>query len=101
MHTKDLQAERAVLSVLGYCYYKSKLFAKAASAYNKLRSKVPGVKNYAFYEAQSWFRHGEYEQAIALIDSELARSPLQEKALAMKAACLYELGRLDEAAGLL
>lgn len=43
--------ERAILSVLGYCFYRTEQFAKAAESYHALRQKVPGVKNYAFYEA--------------------------------------------------
>ncbi|KAJ3082320.1 Tetratricopeptide repeat protein 30A, partial [Quaeritorhiza haematococci] len=86
---------RALLSLLGYCYYQAQEFASAADCYEQLVRHFPEVDDYRLHYAQSLHKSGQYQAAqkacLTIENPELAR-----KVLKLQAAIKYEM---DDLAG--
>ena len=64
---------RAVLSLLGFCYYQQNDFLQAASTYNMLCRVCPNVEDYRINEAKSLIKAGspdEAERVLSMIRSQ-------------------------------
>lgn len=78
---------RAVLSLLGYCYYHINDFNASAESYEQLTQLYPEVEDYKVYYALSLYKAGTYP------DTTMALSPLYSsshtKMLTIKACIKY------------
>jgi tetratricopeptide repeat protein 30 len=58
-----LPANRAVLSLLGHCYYHQGLYESACSTYETLVRLLPEIPEYRLYHAQSLYKAGDLTEA--------------------------------------
>eukprot|EP00039_Didymoeca_costata_P001058 m.49308 g.49308 ORF g.49308 m.49308 type:complete len:656 (+) comp10609_c0_seq3:202-2169(+) len=83
-YRQSFTKSRAVLSLLGYCYYAHGVFASASECYAELTKLYPEVDLYQLYHAQALYKSCQYDEAmdvVRLIDSpELAPSAVKLKA---------------------
>lgn len=81
--------DRAVLSVLAFCYFTVSDFQSAAACYEQLVLICPTVVDYGYHLAQSLFKGGRLDEAMAAC-CKVENSHLKPKVIELKAAILYE-----------
>ncbi|KAJ1428370.1 hypothetical protein B484DRAFT_329548 [Ochromonadaceae sp. CCMP2298] len=64
LEQQNFPRSRAVLSLLGYCYYRTGDFAGAAQAYEQLVGICPDVEEYKLYLAQALYKAGLFADAV-------------------------------------
>ena len=71
---------RAVLSLLGFCYYQQNDFLQAASTYNMLCRVCPNVEDYRINEAKSLIKAGSPDEAERVLSTIRSQAYSQEVA---------------------
>jgi len=97
---QNFSANRGILSLLGYCYYKSCDFFNAVEAYEQLVAICPEVEEYKVYYAQSLFKAGMYQESLRAairVESE----QFQQRMLLLQSMIKYELDELAVSKSLL
>lgn len=91
---QNFPSNRAILSLLGYCYYKLCDFYNAVQAYEQLVSICPEVEEYKVYYAQSLFKAGMYQEASkAAVRVEGVQ--YEQRILLLQSMIKYELDELS------
>lgn len=97
---QNFSANRAILSLLGYCYYKLCDFENAVQAYEQLLLVCPDVDEYKVYYAQSLYKAGMYEEAMKAA-VRVEGEQYEQRIHLLQSMIKYELDELAAAKSLL
>lgn len=88
-----LPQNRAVLSLLGYCYYYQGHYESACQIYEALVRHFPGSPEYRMHQAQALHKAGDAEEATRIID---AMKDFPDRTTQLKLAIAYGADQVQE-----
>ncbi|KAL4706334.1 hypothetical protein ACJJTC_004943 [Scirpophaga incertulas] len=79
---------RAGLSLLGYCYYRTQAFVEAANCYEQLTAMHPDIPEYKLYFAQALYEASMFEEAYK-VTVQISAPELERKVIKLQSAIKY------------
>ncbi|KAI5646147.1 tetratricopeptide repeat protein 30A2 [Phthorimaea operculella] len=84
----NFNPNRAGLSLLGYCYYRTQAFVEAANCYEQLSAMHPDVPEYKLYFAQSLYEASMYDESYK-VTMQITAPELEKKLTKLQSAIKY------------
>ncbi|GBP43823.1 Tetratricopeptide repeat protein 30A [Eumeta japonica] len=91
----NFSPNRAGLSLLGYCYFRTQSFVEAANCYEQLSALHPDIPEYRLYFAQSLYEASMFNEAYN-VTTQITAPDLEQKVTKLQSAIKY--GEEDSAA---
>ncbi|XP_026763849.1 tetratricopeptide repeat protein 30A [Galleria mellonella] len=79
---------RAGLSLLGYCYYRTQAFVEAANCYEQLTAMHPDIPEYKLYFAQALYEASMFDEAYK-VSMQISSPELERKVIKLQSAIKY------------
>ncbi|OWR43126.1 intraflagellar transport protein 70A [Danaus plexippus] len=84
----NFNSNRAGLSLLGYCYYRTQSFVEAANCYEQLSAMHPDVPEYKLYFAQALYEASMFDEAYK-VTMQVTSPELEKKVTKLQSAIKY------------
>ncbi|XP_047020863.1 tetratricopeptide repeat protein 30A [Helicoverpa zea] len=84
----NFSPNRAGLSLLGYCYFRTQAFIEAANCYEQLSAMHPDIPEYKLYFAQSLHEASMYDESYK-ITMQITAPQLERKVIKLQSAIKY------------
>lgn len=84
----NFNPNRAGLSLLGYCYFRTQSFVEAASCYEQLTAMHPDIPEYKIYFAQALYEASMFEESYK-VTMQINAPELERKVIKLQSAIKY------------
>lgn len=84
----NFNPNRAGLSLLGYCYFRTQSFVEAANCYEQLAAMHPDVPEYKLYFAQALYEASMFDEAYK-VTMQITAPELEKKVTKLQSAIKY------------
>ncbi|XP_072944297.1 intraflagellar transport protein 70A [Epargyreus clarus] len=84
----NFNPNRAGLSLLGYCYFRTQSFVEAANCYEQLSAMHPDVPEYKLYFAQALYEASMFDEAYK-VTMQVTAPELERKVVKLQSAIKY------------
>jgi tetratricopeptide repeat protein 30 len=84
----NFNPNRAGLSLLGYCYYRTQAFIEAANCYEQLTAMHPDVPEYKLYFAQALYEASMFDESYK-VTVQINAPELERKVVKLQSAIKY------------
>ncbi|XP_004921577.2 intraflagellar transport protein 70A [Bombyx mori] len=95
----NFNPNRAGLSLLGFCYYRTQAFVEAANCYEQLTAMHPDVPEYRLYFAQALYEASMFEESFK-VTMQINNPELERKVIKLQSAIKYSEDDTATAKGL-
>lgn len=84
----NFSPNRAGLSLLGFCYFRTQSFIEAANCYEQLSTMHPDIPEYKLYFAQALYEASMYDEAYK-VTMQIQAPELERKIIKLQSAIKY------------
>ncbi|KAL0841716.1 hypothetical protein ABMA28_013988 [Loxostege sticticalis] len=84
----NFNPNRAGLSLLGYCYFRTQAFVEAANCYEQLTAMHPDVPEYKLYFAQALYEASMFDESFK-VTMQINAPELERKVIKLQSAIKY------------
>lgn len=84
----NFNPNRAGLSLLGYCYFRTQAFVEAANCYEQLSSMHPDIPEYKLYFAQALYEASMFDESFK-VTMQITAPELERKVVKLQSAIKY------------
>ncbi|KAL0893524.1 hypothetical protein ABMA27_013720 [Loxostege sticticalis] len=84
----NFNPNRAGLSLLGYCYFRTQAFVEAANCYEQLTAMHPDVPEYKLYFAQALYEASMFDESYK-VTMQINAPELERKVIKLQSAIKY------------
>ncbi|XP_028038136.1 tetratricopeptide repeat protein 30A [Bombyx mandarina] len=95
----NFNPNRAGLSLLGFCYYRTQAFVEAANCYEQLTAMHPDVPEYRLYFGQALYEASMFEESFK-VTMQINNPELERKVIKLQSAIKYSEDDTATAKGL-